>query len=304
MKRLMKHLTQRLMKRAGSCMRREAATRDLRRTAIAMAACVSALSAGTAPSPVLAATANDSANDSAKSNGNVVIEAYGDSTTLGISCADGRCGPRPQNAVTYLQDDLRAAHGERVSVANYGIGGTMASQLLDGSSRNPPWKDRLSSSPAQIVTINYGINEVMRNQTPEQFYAAETALVKDALAAGKLPVLQTSNPMPDGRLNAKLGGMVAMTRRVAEEQHVPLVDHYASIQTLADWKLMMSDGAHPKPELYRLKAGHDFEVIDPLVRKLLGERRTASGAARRAQDPAETSGERAAWHRHVPGSQS
>jgi lysophospholipase L1-like esterase len=265
-----------------------------------MAACVAALSAGTAPSPVLAATPNDVT----KSRGNVAIEAYGDSTTLGISCADGRCGPRAQNAVTYLQDDLRAAHGERVSVANYGIGGTMASQLLDGSSRNPPWKERLASSPAQIVTLNYGINEVMRNQTPEQFYAAETALVKDALAAGKLPVLQTSNPMPDGRLNAKLGAMVAMTRRVAEEQHVPLVDHYAAIQTLADWKLMMSDGAHPKPELYRLKAGHDFEVIDPLVQKLLGEGRTARGAANHAPGSIEMNGERAASHARVLRSQS
>ncbi|WP_114810877.1 SGNH/GDSL hydrolase family protein [Paraburkholderia kururiensis] len=278
-------------------MRRRATTRSSRRIALAVVACVAAWSAGTTPAP--AASSVD-----ATRSGDVVIEAYGDSTTLGISCADGRCGPRPQNAVTYLQDDLRAAHGERVSVANYGIGGTMATQLLDGSSRNPPWKARLATSPAQIVTINYGINEVMRNQTPEQFYAAETALVKDALAAGKLPVLQTSNPMPDGRLNAKLGAMVAMTRRVAQEQHVPLVDHYASIQTLADWKGMMSDGAHPKPELYRVKAGHDFEVIDPLVQKLLREAPTASSAANHAASPAETGRERAAPHARVAGSQS
>jgi lysophospholipase L1-like esterase len=124
-------------------------------------------------------------------------------------------------------------------------------------------------SDAQIVTLNYGINEVMHNQTPEQFYAAETALVKTALALGKEPVLQTSNPMPDGRLNARLAAMVAMTRRVAAEQHVPLVDQYAFISSLPDWQSMMSDGAHPKPELYRLKAGQDLRAIDPLVRRLL-----------------------------------
>ncbi|MEW6341346.1 MAG: SGNH/GDSL hydrolase family protein [Pseudomonadota bacterium] len=201
----------------------------------------------------------------------VVIEAYGDSTTLGISCSEGHCGPRPQNAVAYLQDALHASFGERVSVVNLGVGGTMAYQLRDGTDRahSLPWAQRLAASDAQIVTINYGINEVMHNQTPEQFYEAETALVKTALALGKQPVLQTSNPMPDGRLNARLAAMVAMTRRVAAEQHVPLVDQYAYIAGLPDWQTMMSDGAHPKPELYRLKAGQDFRVVDPLVRRLL-----------------------------------
>ncbi|HWT37308.1 MAG TPA: SGNH/GDSL hydrolase family protein, partial [Paraburkholderia sp.] len=37
----------------------------------------------------------------------VLIEAFGDSTTLGISCSDGHCGPRDDNAVTYLQEQLR-----------------------------------------------------------------------------------------------------------------------------------------------------------------------------------------------------
>jgi acyl-CoA thioesterase I len=201
----------------------------------------------------------------------VVIEAYGDSTTLGISCSAGHCSPRPQNAVTHLQEAMHTTYGERVSVVNLGVGGTMAYQLRDGTDRGRgvPWAQRLAASDAQIVTINYGINEVMHNQTPEQFYEAETALVKAALALGKEPVLQTSNPMPDGRLNARLAAMVAMTRRVAAEQHVPLVDQYAYISSLSDWQSMMSDGAHPKPELYRLKAGQDMRVVDPLVRRLL-----------------------------------
>jgi acyl-CoA thioesterase-1 len=190
----------------------------------------------------------------------VVIEAYGDSTTLGISCSAGHCSPRPQNAVTHLQEAMHTTYGERVSVVNLGVGGTMAYQLRDGTDRGRgvPWAQRLAASDAQIVTINYGINEVMHNQTPEQFYAL-----------GKEPVLQTSNPMPDGRLNARLAAMVAMTRRVAAEQHVPLVDQYAYISSLSDWQSMMSDGAHPKPELYRLKAGQDMRVVDPLVRRLL-----------------------------------
>ncbi|MFL9891745.1 SGNH/GDSL hydrolase family protein [Paraburkholderia sp. RL17-381-BIF-C] len=206
----------------------------------------------------------------------VLIEAYGDSTTLGIPCSDGHCGPQAQNAVTYLQDELQAHHGGQVRVTNYGVGNTMAMQLRDGTGNRRagptaslPWQERLAASPAQIVLINYGINEVMQNQTPEQFYTAETALVKTARALGKQPVLQTANPMPDNRLNARLATMVEMTRRVATEQQVPLVDQFAYISSLPDWKTLMSDGAHPKPGLYRLKAEQDFQVVEPLVRRLL-----------------------------------
>lgn len=206
----------------------------------------------------------------------VLIEAYGDSTTLGITCSEGHCGPQAQNAVAYLQNELQARHGERVRVTNYGVGNTMATQLRDGTGNRRagptaglPWPERLAASSAQIVLINYGINEVMQNQTPEQFYTAETTLVKTARALGKQPVLQTANPMPDNRLNARLATMVAMTRRVAAEQQVPLVDQFAYINSLPEWKTLMSDGAHPKPALYQLKAEQDFQVVEPLVRRLL-----------------------------------
>lgn len=206
----------------------------------------------------------------------MLIEAYGDSTTLGITCSEGHCGPQTQNAVTFLQEQLQARHAQQVQVTNYGVGGTMATQLRDGTgsrragpSAGLPWQERLAASNAQIVLINYGINEVMHDQTPAQFYAAETTLVRTARALGKEPVLQTSNPMPDNRLNARLAAMVAMTRRVAAEQQVPLVDQFAYVSSLPDWKTLMSDGAHPKPGLYRLKAQQDFKVVDPLVRRLL-----------------------------------
>ena len=206
----------------------------------------------------------------------VLIDAYGDSTTLGITCSDGHCGPQPHNAVSYLQDELQAHDGQRVRVENYGVGGTMATQLRDGTGNRRggptaglPWQARLAASSAQIVLINYGINEVMQNQTPEQFYAAETTLVKTARALGRQPVLQTSNPMPDNRLNARLAAMAAMTRRVAAEQQVPLVDQFAYVSSLPDWKTLMSDGAHPEPGLYRLKAEQDYQVVEPLVRRLL-----------------------------------
>nr|WP_244201440.1 SGNH/GDSL hydrolase family protein [Paraburkholderia rhynchosiae] len=215
-------------------------------------------------------------SDARAAQAQILIDAYGDSTTLGISCSEGHCAPQAENAVAYLQDELQTRHGERVRVANYGVGGTMATQLRDGTGNRRagptaglPWRERLAASPAQIVLINYGINEVMQNQTPEQFYAAQTTLVKTARALGKEPVLETSNPMPDNRLNARLASMVAMTRRVAAEQQVSLVDQFAYISSLPDWKTLMSDGAHPKPGLYRLKAEQDFQVVEPLVRRLL-----------------------------------
>ena len=147
----------------------------------------------------------------------------------------------------------------------------MAQQLLDGTDRrgSVAWTERIRRSSARIVMFNYGINEVMHSQTPEQFYAAETALVRAALASGKLPVLATSNPMLDKRLNAQLAQMAAMTRRVAAEAHVPLIDQYAYVSSLPDWQHGMSDGAHPTAALYRLKAERDFTVLEPIVDRLI-----------------------------------
>jgi acyl-CoA thioesterase I len=208
---------------------------------------------------------------SAAPEGEVLIEAYGDSTTRGISCNHGHCAPLAQNAVTWLQDALRADVGERVSVTNLGVPGAMAYQLRDGVCRPrcEPWKARVEQSHAQIVMFNYGINDAVFNQTPDQFYHAETELVQAARDAGKVPVLETSNPLPDPGLDVKLAALVDVTRRVAAQQQVPLVDQYAYIKGLPDWRSMMSDGEHPRPELYRLKAREEYEVLDPLVRQLL-----------------------------------
>ena len=48
----------------------------------------------------------------------VLVDAYGDSTTLGITCSEGHCGPQAQNAVSYLQDELQARYGQKVHVTN------------------------------------------------------------------------------------------------------------------------------------------------------------------------------------------
>jgi hypothetical protein len=72
---------------------------------------------------------------------------------------------------------------------------------------------------------------------------------------------------------------------------VPLVDQYAAISSMADWKTQMSDGAHPKPELYRVKAQQDFQVIDPLVQRMFG-------AAASVQKPPQPRRERADFPLH------
>jgi hypothetical protein len=54
---------------------------------------------------------------------------------------------------------------------------------------------------------------------------------------------------------------------------------------MADWKTHMSDGAHPKPELYRVKAQQDFQVIDPLVRRLFGVAAVSQDQPPRAASP-------------------
>lgn len=201
----------------------------------------------------------------------LLIEAYGDSTTLGISCARDECEEIKANAVANLQARLRARFGDGVTVTNLGRAGTMATQLYAGIDRRPvlTWPQRIQMSRARIVTINYGINEAVQNQTLEQFYDVETSLTKAALASGKLPVLATSNPVLNDRLNARVAMMAAITRRVAREQEVPLIEQFEYISASPTWRGNMSDGVHPNATLYRLKAKRDFAVLEPIVRRLL-----------------------------------
>jgi lysophospholipase L1-like esterase len=181
-----------------------------------------------------------------------VIEMYGDSTT------QGNGAPRNQSEPAWLQSMVPA----NVLVVNEGVSGTTATQLLEGTDGvHPPFAEVMASSPAQIVTIQYGLNDTVHS-TPEQFSSSLAALVTIAASAGKRVVLQEPNDscLPN---RASLPVYVAVVRKVAEEKAVPLVRQYG---TYAQWREHLPDCLHPDGAYYRVKAQVTFSTINPLLR--------------------------------------
>lgn len=209
----------------------------------------------------------------------VLIEAYGDSTMVGYSYpTPGQPAVQlPDNQPAVLQTILQGQYGSTVTVSNDGVSGSRAPQLVDGSDGyHLPWVQTVANSKAQIVIVNYGINDSW-NQPIENVEAYKNALrtIADvATAGGKAVVFEQPNP---GCLAASnyaeympLDTYAQAMTDVATEKNIPIADNFTYVKSLPDWQGMLSDCTHPKGELYALEAARLAEIVSPLVAKLRG----------------------------------
>nr|WP_269764566.1 SGNH/GDSL hydrolase family protein [Burkholderia ubonensis] len=205
----------------------------------------------------------------------VLIEAYGDSTTLGWVGVGNGGFVTTANEVTQLQAKLQAKFGQTVTVSNQGIGGIEASQILNGIlGANSPWADMMMKSKAQIITLNFGLNDAyyaktpkkdVQLETPESYASIMTQLVQDARAAGKQVVLFEPNPTCEPIRESAMQDYVAALRRVARDQNVPLVAEFDVIMQMQGWQSMLSDCLHPSDALYDIKANLELPAISAIV---------------------------------------
>lgn len=209
----------------------------------------------------------------------VVIEAYGDSTTLGAQTVSGMLTYSRNNEPQQLQNLLQDRFGGHVYVVNYGVGGTQAHQLLTGTDgRNKPWELQMKGSAADIVIVNYALNDQLYNAkpapgmfqaTPETYAQIIRDIVLVARSEGKYVVLQEPNPTVYQPGVGNLYRFVNALRRVSEELDVPLVAQYEALQEVTGWKEMLSDSVHPDDQMYQLKATRTFERVAPIVEAIL-----------------------------------
>jgi lysophospholipase L1-like esterase len=201
----------------------------------------------------------------------LLIEAYGDSTMWGAAEVNNVYVQVAQPAPAELQSLLRAKYGNGITVTNYGVSGTTATDLLQGGISGPPWNERMAKSKADIVYFNFGINDAnpANGESVTQFINAETALAQIAIAAGKQVIIETSNPVGDTDF-AALPNYVAATASVAQSLSLPLIDEYGYMAQL-DWMSLMSDPQkmHPNQTGYEVKARFEFDTFDPIVGALL-----------------------------------
>ena len=209
----------------------------------------------------------------------VSVESYGDSTTDGMTVVNGVATKNPNNQVATLQTLLQQRFGKFVTVSNHGVSGTEASQLLNGTDgRHPAWEKQMAQSKANIITIEFGLNDTfffgnpradVESESPERFEQVITELVTMARAAGKLVVLIEPGPSCNPNRQATLPYYVMRVDNVAKTLGVPLVPHYWPIIAKPNWQALLSDCTHPTTELYSIHAKSTFDVIEPIVADLI-----------------------------------
>jgi acyl-CoA thioesterase-1 len=201
----------------------------------------------------------------------ILIEAYGDSTMKGYTYVNGVAQIAAQPAPAILEFGLQANYGDTITVANHGVNGSTAANLLNGDGVNLPWTQQMAQSQANLVYFNFGINDSRpeSNESVAQYQQNLESLVKIAQAAGKMVILETPNPSGDPD-TAALPSYVTAMRTVQAEFNLTLVDEYTYMLGL-NWQSLMSDAllTHPTQYGYEVKGQYELPVFGPIIESML-----------------------------------
>ncbi|KWO49269.1 SGNH/GDSL hydrolase family protein [Burkholderia territorii] len=209
----------------------------------------------------------------------ILIESYGDSTTQGWQVVNGTGQVTLNSAPVVLQKLLQDRFGTTVTVSNNGVGSTEASQLLNGTDGvHPTWQNQMAASKAQIVTLNFGLNDAyyaiakkdgISAESPDDFASTMTQLVQIARQAGKQVIIFEPNPTCESIRQPLMPSYVAALRQVAATQQVQIVGEFDMIQAMPNWATLLSDCLHPTDQGYALKAKLEFPSLSSSIADLL-----------------------------------
>jgi len=201
----------------------------------------------------------------------VVVDYYGDSTIWGT--VSGHPGQQyTKNPPVVLQAELTRRCGFPVTVNNFAVPGTYASQLLYGSSEygGLPFAKRMADSHADLVIPGgYGMNDAAGYADAPSFRFHMSELVRIAKESGKKVVMETPNPpVPDGTYTlpqqpATVAQFVPILRDIATQQNVPIVDQYSPY--LPPLISEFPDGIHPSEDVAYQKAMRVADVIASII---------------------------------------
>ncbi|MBR7998254.1 SGNH/GDSL hydrolase family protein [Burkholderia vietnamiensis] len=205
----------------------------------------------------------------------VLIEMYGDSTTQGQDVLTESGTVTKASEPLALQSLLQGRFGSSVTISNQGVSGTEASQLLNGTDTiHPSWINQMAVSKAQIVTLNFALNDAFYSivatpghdqESPSQFADDLTQMVEIARAAGKQVVLFEPNPVTEPIRSPILAQYVSAIQQVARSKNIPIAKDYESMLALPNWQSLLADTLHPTEPGYQQKASFEFPVLAPLV---------------------------------------
>ncbi|MBW3497750.1 SGNH/GDSL hydrolase family protein [Janthinobacterium sp. NKUCC08_JDC] len=210
----------------------------------------------------------------------VLIQYFGDSTVFGANPRKLNCQVST-SAPGAMAEKFEKKYGQTVLVWNEGIGGTKADYYLSGE--HGSWQEIMRKSAAKIVIVNWGMNDAWFDPgvSVETYKGQLTALADAAKSNGKTIIFETPNPISvdkkpfgDQAKADRLEVLVDAMRQVAAEKKSPLIDQYKYVKSISDWKDLIPDGVHPKPELYRLKGEYSAMTIASIVEAHLANKST------------------------------
>jgi len=205
----------------------------------------------------------------------VNIDVYGDDAAMGLSSYGFGIPVIVKPASASLQDALQREFNDTgITVANHATGGTSASlmNLLDGmDGGGAPFAQRLASTQSTIVVISYGLNEQYGGETVFDFSGYLGQAIQTVRDAGRRPILETPPPTCDSD-HPFTASYAAAIKAAGATYNVPVVDNYAAISGLADWRSHMDAMCIlPDEALQAFKAQQELTVIGPIIKAQFGE---------------------------------
>jgi acyl-CoA thioesterase-1 len=200
----------------------------------------------------------------------ITVVCLGDSVTVGeregVSRSEAFCARLPR--------DLKSA-GLDVATVNAGVGGNTTADALRRFDR-----DVLARKP-NVVLIMFGINDSWietGHDAPTltvQEYQANLRTMLVRLRQSRIAaVLVTPNPVAAPKFpascNERLATYVEAMRKIAHEQHLPLVDVFAKFEGAvaagATYETLLVDSMHPNGNGHALIARLILETLIPLLK--------------------------------------
>ncbi|MPW16895.1 hypothetical protein GCT13_08115 [Paraburkholderia sp. CNPSo 3157] len=205
----------------------------------------------------------------------VNIDVYGDDASMGIASYGFGMPTMIKPASASLQDALRKQFNDTgITVANHATGGRAASlpNLLDGmDGGGAAFAQRLTATQSTIVIISYGLNEQYGGESVSDFSGYLAQAIQIVRDAGRRPVIETPSPTCDSD-HPFTANYAAAIKAAGATYNVPVIDNYAAISALTDWRAHMdSTCTLPDESLQQFKATQELAVIAPLVKAALGE---------------------------------
>lgn len=201
----------------------------------------------------------------------VNVSCYGDSTYYGHKSGAIPLGTQTSRpAPMVLQDILRGYfNNNTINVRNFGVNGHRSSSRLSN------WDDLMANDSADVVFINYGINDASNDVPPNVYKNNMLELIEIAKKHNKLVIVDLPNPvlafdkanqgMGNPAKSRKVKAYVALMKQFYQYNDVPVVDNNTLSQYYINNQqnptIALPDGMHPSDDMYCFKASQMASIF-------------------------------------------